>query len=121
MSNNHHLDLAGPIFITKKDIIEVPQSNWYKYKLFCKHEVYTRVRLTFRFNDQQHFIRCPKCDGKAPTAWSPIELAEAVTDEHVSNVLDGSSFVLPRRILRTDGPGVASGNPFPYTTKDREY
>lgn len=113
------METHAPEFITQEQIANTPKSNWYRYTLNCGHTVYTRVRLTFRVSFQLHFIRCPQ--GSHPTNWQAVENVEAVTDEHVSNVLDGTSFVLPGRILRTDGPGVASGNPFPYTTKDREY
>jgi hypothetical protein len=55
------------------------------------------------------------------TAWQAMEQVEAVTDEHVSNVLSGTPFILPNRILRTDGDGGPSGTPFPYTSVNRDY
>lgn len=112
----------GPEFITQQDIANTPKSNWYRYVLFCGHEAYTRVRLSFRVGIQQHFILCKQCNNSVPTKWQPVESVEAVTDEHVSNVLDGSKFILPKSILRNDGPkGGTPGNPFPYATRDRDY
>ena len=118
----------GDKHLTQSQVELVPNSNWYKYKLHCGHEAYSRVRITIPKTFNQHFIRCRKCQekGASPLNWSAVEQMEAVTDEHVSNVLDGSLFILPKRILRTDGSDVKgrnipSGNPFPYSTKDAEY
>lgn len=111
----------GPEFITQEQIASTPESNWYRYTLHCGHSVYTRVRLAFRVSFQQHFVRCPEKHPINETTWQAIEQVEAVSDEHVSNVLSGTAFVLPNRILRTDGDGGPSGTPFPYTSSDRDY
>ena len=112
---------TAPEFITREAVVKTPKSTWYRYKLHCGHYVYTRVRITFRASFQQHFVRCPQEHPTGVTGWQAMEGIEAVSDEHVSNVLSGTSFILPNRILRTDGDNGPSGNPFPYTTIDRDY
>lgn len=111
---------TAPEFITREAIVATPKSNWYRYTLHCGHHVYTRVRISFRVSFQQHFVRCPQEHPVGCLEWQAMEGVEAVTDEHVSNVLSGTAFILPNRIMRTDGDG-PSGNPFPYTTSDRDY
>ena len=113
--------------LNRDQIALVPESNWYKYTLHCKHVVYSRVRIKAPKLYHQHYIRCQRCQKvqESPLNWQAIEGMEAVTDEHVSNVLDGSLFIVPKRILRTDGTdrkgrNIPSGNPFPYTTKDSD-
>lgn len=116
------METRTPAFVSKEAVSQVPKSNWYKYTLYCGHEVYTRVRLTFRVSFNQHFIQCPQHHEPAlPTKWVPVEKMEAVNNEHVSHVHDGSYFILPKRILRTDGDNRPSGNPFPYTSSERDY
>jgi hypothetical protein len=114
--------------LTAEQIALVPESTWYKYTLHCRHEVYSKVRIRVPRLYHEHFIRCPKCQriGETPLNWQPVELMEAVTDEHVSNVLDGSAFVVPKRILRTAGHDsqgytIPDGNPFPYSVRDSDY
>ena len=101
-------------------------SNWYKLTLECGHEVYTKVRLRYYHSRNVHFVKCPQGPHDRPPEWKQVTQAEAVTDEQVSDVLSGNAFILPNRLLRTDGFDRAgkvlnSGNPFPYTTKDRDY
>lgn len=111
---------SGPEFVTQQDIIKTPKSNWYCYTLFCRHKVYSRVRISFKGSFNQHFVRCPQGKHEG-TEWQPVETVEAVSDEHVSDVHDGSSFILPNRIMRTDGPNGTTGSPFPYSSGDRDY
>lgn len=112
--------------LTQEDVNEVPTGDWYEYLLECGHKYYTKIRINVPNGYNEHFILCKKCpEGSYPTRWIPVVGMEAKTDAFVSNVLDGFSFIVPKRILRADGSRngniVPSGNPFPYTTKDRGY
>lgn len=114
--------------LTQEQISMVPESNWYQYSLHCGHIVYSRKRLKMPKSYNEHYIRCPQCQRQqqSPLNWQPVIAMKAVTDEHVSNVLDGTSFIVPKRILRTDGHTddghtIPSGNPFPYASKEDEY
>lgn len=111
-----------PVFVTQDDIANTPVSNWYQFTLLCEHKVLSRVRLTFRTSFNQHYVRCPHCHkaGSIPTEWQPLTAVEAVSDEFVRNVHDGSYFIVPRRILRTDGDNAPSGTPFPYISADSD-
>jgi hypothetical protein len=115
--------------LTQDEINLRPQSNWYEYTLECGHAVFCRARLRVPKSFNQHFIRCPKAfqheSGKYPTEWLPVVDMVAVTDDDVRNVSDGFAFIVPRRILRTDGTDhngkpSSSGNPFPYITADSD-
>lgn len=124
-----------PRHLQHADISKVPQSTWYKYTLLCGHEVYSKVRIKVPqdYSFKEHYIRCPV--GKhQPLNWQAVDKMEAVSDESVSNVLSGTAFILPSRILRTDGhstrldadgnsvhQSVYSGNPFPYASSERDY
>jgi hypothetical protein len=107
-------------FVSQDDIAATPKSNWYQFTLGCEHKVLSRVRLSFRASFNEHFVRCPQRHSEYVTEWVPLVSVEAVTDEFVRNVLDGSSFIVPRRILRTDGEGTSTGTPFPYITRDSD-
>ena len=120
------MSLANDKFITQEQIDQVPESTWYKYTLACTHWVLTRVRIKAPKSFHQHYIRCPQCPNSVPTNWTPVESMEAVSDEYVSDVRSGTAYILPGRILRTDGTDVRghvipSGNPLPYSSKDRDY
>ena len=108
-------------FVKQTDIAQVPQSDWYKFNLACGHYVYSKVRLSFARPSNEHYTRCRKCKD-AHTQWTAISSVEAVSNATVSDVLDGTLFIVPRGILRTDGnKSGAGGNPFPYTTAKRDY
>ena len=110
-------------------MLNVPESNWYQLSVACGHTLYTRVRLKYeKFNRQYHNIQCPLCEDERkrdpkshPTSWVQVDTVKAATDGEVSNVLSALAFVLPRRIMRLDYGGGNSGNPFPYTTRERDY
>lgn len=114
--------------IKQPQINQVPESKWYCYTLLCGHMVYSRVRIRvgFDYSYREHYIRCPVTK-HTPLEWQAIAKMEAVSDEHVSNVSSGNAFIVPNRILRVDGHNpntnavVPSGNPFPYSSKDRDY
>jgi hypothetical protein len=122
-------------------ISQVPDSKWYCYTLICGDKVYTRVRIRVPrdYSYMEHYIRC-SVTPHSPSEWQAVVKMEAVSDEHVSNVHSGSAFVLPNRVLRVDGHYAIrfaeagsdlrehevirahnSGNPFPYSSRDRDY
>lgn len=107
--------------LTQEQINEVPEADWYMYTLACGHSYYTRARIVVPrdYSYQENLIRCQKKHGtdEKPLEWKPIVGMKGCTNAEVSNVLDGSSFVLPGRILRSGNP-----NPFPYSIgKSRDY
>ena len=105
-------------------VVNTPKSNWYKFTLECGHEVYARVRLKYdKPGMQHHKVKCPKCTEKntRPTAWQDLTDYEAVSDEHVSNVLSGTSFILLNWIVRIANDNSPGGNPLPYTSRDKDY
>jgi hypothetical protein len=110
--------------ITRKEIEQVDESNWYKYTLECGHEFFTRVRIRIPkdYGFMENFIRCIKPhEKKPPTQWIPITGMEAVSDDLVRNVSDGFAFIVPGRIMRTSA-GNPSGDPFPYSNhRERDY
>lgn len=106
--------------MTQEQIDLVPTGDWYKYTLECGHEYYIKARIMVPKDKsfQEHYIDCRKRhDNDEPVRWIPIVGMEAVTNEHVSNVLSGDSFILPNRLLRA-----GNFNPFPYSIgKNRDY
>lgn len=120
------------------DIQLVPESNWYRYTLLCEHEIYSRVRIRVPrdYSYMEHYIRCSVIK-HTPLEWIAITKMEARTDEQMRDVSSGNAFVLPNRILRVDGHYAVrigtgedsietirahnSGNPFPYSSRDRDY
>lgn len=102
--------------ITQETIDKVPQSNWYVYTLECMHRYYSRIRIVVpaNYSFQEHMIRCLDKSHDI-LEWQFIIDMELATDEHVSNVLSGTAFILPNRILRA-----GNANAFPYAKPERE-
>ncbi len=88
----------------------------YLLELACNHKVSTGVLLRMQYPDDQHFVRCPKCnnDHAAVSAWHEVTSCTEVKYD-VRQLLSEVPFVLSRHILRVQFKVPLSRcRPFPY-------
>lgn len=108
---------------SSNEMLDLPDSEWYRLSLMCSHTVYTRVKLLQQYEQDDHYVFCPPCRqnkesdiyARPPSAWTRVLRVEGVSNDEVRDVRQWAAFLLSRDILRLQ-PNVPANRirPFPY-------